>query len=217
MLTPSAAWYPNWSTSSCVNDGQEPDWQATEPTAAACCSTNFSWSPNCEAASLNTPPAAAWYPNYATSYCVNDGQQPSWQATDLTAADCCINNFSWNSVCESSSLNPPTTATPPTSAPAGSWYPNYSLNLCVDDGQQPDWQTTEATVQDCCATNFAWSKKCVSKSLNTTPPNAWYPNYATSFCVNDGQQPDWQATEATAADCCSTNFSWNNDCVANSV
>ena len=80
----------------------------------------------------------------------------------------------------------PTTRPPRTSKPNGDsddyfdddtveknlWYPNWSIQTCVDDGKQPTWMTESSLFESqatCCESMFSWNTNCLPPAPGPAP------------------------------------------------
>ncbi|KAK1743967.1 hypothetical protein QTG54_005564 [Skeletonema marinoi] len=174
--------YPNWDweVSSCVNDGDEPDYMAVNPTGwlfstkSACCENWFAFSydecmgdDDCN----------------EDEYVYEELFYPDWEDTMS-----CINDefFLWEYF--------DCTDTEPLAS--DKYYPDWSNwdgPTCVNDGEMPQYMLSDPyfqhptpTLEECCKEHFGWDfKMCMGPSF-VAPDVKWYVDWTfPSKCVQD--------------------------------
>ncbi|EJK43722.1 hypothetical protein THAOC_37804 [Thalassiosira oceanica] len=112
---PSGLWYPDWAgqDGTCKNDGNEPEYMASNPVAwmkpskEACCEANFGWMLNgCLGSSAIRIAIDKWFIDWDDYKCKRDcavgtgpscgGRAESWKELFDTRSACCSTKAAWN-------------------------------------------------------------------------------------------------------------------------
>jgi len=179
------AFYPNWDwkVMSCVNDGDEPDYMAVNPTdwlfstKSACCEKWFGGNPYDECMGDDDCNEdeyvyeALFYPDWEdTMSCINDGKKPYYMQMETghwmknTREECCKRFFEWEYF-DCIGTEPPA---------SDEYYPDWSNwdgPTCVNDGEMPQYMLSipsslHPTLEECCKKHFGWDfKACMGPSF----------------------------------------------------
>jgi len=159
----------------------------------------------------------------------------SWMKETLE--ECCTSHFGWNYVdCVGADGGANR------SAADAMYYPNWKQgkNECINDGNQPVYMTNNPsvymyeTLEDCCDWYFSWApNSCLvgegaAASSSGTPK--WYVNWREGthgVCVQDcpessnsgslscgGFAAPWVSRWDSKSECCSSQKSWDDDCLS---
>lgn len=102
-------YYPDWSRSSCINDGHEPEYMNSRPdlwmhnTLDECCRTNFGYILS-TCLGFSSTGSTKWYMNFRTWKCVQDcdgaspcgGYANSWDIMYESKEKCCREREWWD-------------------------------------------------------------------------------------------------------------------------
>ncbi len=149
-----------------------------------------------------------YYPNFTSGTCPSDGNQPADVGRQYLFADatsCCNRYFAANmDACVQASA--PTTS--PTPAAGATWYPDYDNSVCKNDDQHSDHETNFFfTVEECCAFDFIKDEVGCLREAPAIQDVAYYPDYTTNACKNDGMQSPFESNVfGSMEECCQ--FEW---------
>eukprot|EP00984_Skeletonema_dohrnii_P030646 scaffold22298_cov84-Skeletonema_dohrnii-CCMP3373.AAC.2 len=229
--------YPNWDweVSSCVNDGDEPDYMAVNPTGwlfstkSACCEKWFGGAPYDECMGDDDcnedEYEALFYPDWEdTMGCINNGKEPYYMQTNPTSwmentrEECCKRYFEWEYF-DCIGTEPPA---------SDEYYPdwsNWDSPTCVNDGEIPQYMfsipsSLHPTLEECCKEHFGWDFKACMGSSFVAPDVKWYVNWSITLgvgkCVQDcnGEWPcggvaaQWNQLYDDQKTCCERRVPW---------
>mmetsp|Transcript_20570 Transcript_20570/g.42774 ORF Transcript_20570/g.42774 Transcript_20570/m.42774 type:complete len:639 (-) Transcript_20570:133-2049(-) len=208
-------------------------------TRSSCCTRYYSYAYN-DCMGSDAVPSGKYYPDWdqnQESRCVSDGQEPDYMASNPTAwmydsaEECCTRYYSWDlGACVTNSGG---TAV---ESATRKWYVLDGEEKCVQDcevnaseptcgGLANPWDSLFASSSDCCSQKVSWVSLnvCDATSQGQTPTGSskWYVDWDNLKCVMDcegssscgGLAEPHYALHVNKAACCSTQLSWDTDCL----
>jgi len=152
-----------------------------------------------------------------------------------SAESCCAAIYNQRDDCVPSSLDPGSDGRWVDGVMKGDpWYPSQSLSLCVNDGKQLENfigpHQMFGSAESCCAAIYNQRDDCVPSSLDPGSDGRWvdgviegdpWYQHPAGHCVNDGKHKqnfiETYQMFSSADSCCDANFSFNTDCVSESM
>jgi len=236
--------YPDWDgkNEGCIDDGNEPKYMTDNAISfmftklEECCEAHYQWDLFKCVGKKGTLNAELFYPDWtgANDSCRNGGGQPTYMNNNVgswmfkTLAECCAAHFSSasskTSTCVGAGSTP--TKTPGTVTGNEKYYPDWSKSLCINDGEQPSYMTSNQEIwmydslKECCDTRFTWnSAACVSSASPTSGTNKYYMDFGKQKCVKDcegtlcgGLASPWDILYDSLKACCAQRNWWNDKC-----
>ena len=181
-----------------------------------------------------------WYPHPSIGYCMNDGSHDElFIAPDrlfTSIKECCESDYVFNENCVEMTEDPGSNGLW-VEGNKDPWYPHHSLRICVNDGNQDDFNVLPEfmfqSVEQCCDTALSFSRTCLSHSLDPSGNGIWletddgegehpyYPHPGLQHCVKDGKHHQFfiptEHLFSNVEACCDTVYPSSRKCVASSL